>query len=665
MSVKAFTLDDADNKYFESTEIPIDELSGTFTNHNFSTIEWENGRRLKDKFLSASGIMVDIDEDITIDAAVEVLDNLGIIYFLVTSKGHKEWHHKLHIIIPTDRKIVSPDEYDATVIGFCEKHFPVYDKNAMNGARYFTGSPSNAFYKANPTGLRLSVDEYSVEQRMTINLKALNTDFPATKTVILADGQEVMVSEINVKTPIICPYHDDTNASAFVSYHPTEFKHYIRCSTCGKTWFEQTTDVILEKKCGNFFSLGPKVYEAGILGDHFSFQDVGKEKFFIRTRTKGKEKQEVLYDYLVRERHFHSVTNVDVSASADYEESDFDILWKRGEIKVKIAARRPDVQDNALLESCLDQWFGDRKSVIKQWMALYAYTNFKQLPTLILIGERGTGKTQFAEMVGEIFPSLSLPPDDLKSQFNQYALMKLIYIDEMTRDGKLEYELLKKLSGSGYVDVNIKHIPQHKRRSNLNLILMSNNLTPIFVRRGEEPKDESNNQFFVHKFSKLNVQIDPDLAEKLRERIGHYVRSELREIYESVKNDTMGKRYSMLVPITEEEKALFANNTTELESKTDRIINATVDAVLDENKDDFYGHIMKGYLPHEFIENQVDRSRSRATSIIQELRERGYLTYAETRRITVDCRRAMSYTMTDTFKQEVLDAKLNYDPFGD
>jgi hypothetical protein len=665
LSVKPFTLDGSDNTVFEWTEIPLKDVKDVLTSSNYSTIHWD-GKRLGDNFIHANAIMVDLDHDSTIDDAKTKLDELNLSYILITSKSHSPAEHRFHLIIPLDRPIVDGNQYKAFVEIFCAKHFPNYDKKVRDAGRFLYGSPSDAEYRCVWDRDPIRIDDYPISLTKGINLKALDNEFSPTLKVRRADGSEVMAAEVMEKTAIFCPFHTDSNPSAFISYHPTEFKHYIHCSSCdgGTTWWEKTTDDILEKKCGNFFSLGPKVYEAGIIGDHFSFQVIGKEKFFIRTRTKGKEKQEALYDYLVCERHFHSVTNVDVSASADYEESDFDILWKRGEIKVSIAARRPNVQDNVFIESCLDQWFGERKPVIKQWMALYAYTNFKQLPTLILIGERGTGKTQFAEMVGEIFPSLSLPPDDLKSQFNQYALMKLIYIDEMTRDGKLEYELLKKLSGSGYVDVNIKHVPQHKRRSNLNLILMSNNLTPIFVRRGEEPKDEANNQFFVHKFSKLNVQIDPDLAEKLKERIGHYVRTELRTVFENIRTQRQGKRYSMLVPITEEEKALFANNTTELESKTDRIINAAVDAVLDESLDNFYGHILKGYLPHEFIENQVDRSRARTTSVVQELRERGYLTYTETRRITVDGQRAMSYTMTDTFKQEILDAKEENTPFG-
>ncbi|MCB2204507.1 hypothetical protein KQI65_07140 [bacterium] len=662
LSVKPFTLDGADNTIFEWTEIPLKDVKDVLTSKNYSTIHW-NGKRLGDNFIHADAIMVDLDHNATIDDAVAKLDELNLSYILVTSKSHSPEEHRFHLIIPLDRPIVNGAEYKAFVEVFCEQHFPNYDRKVRDAGRFLYGSPSDAEFMCNWDRNPIHVDDYPIATGSKINLKALDNEFLPTLRVCRADGSEIMAAEIMEKTAIYCPFHTDSNPSAFISYHSTEYKHYIHCSSCngGTTWWEKTSDDILEKKCGSFWSHKSKVYEAGIVGDVFSFQDVGKEKFFIRTRTKSKEAKENLFDYLVTERHIHDFTSIEYHPRADFEESNFEMLKTEGKVKVKIAARPADLQDNDFIEDRLDEWFGKHKDFIKRWMAMYAYTNFTPLPTLIFIGERSSGKSKAAEMISSIFPSMSLTPHDVLGQFNPYAEKKLILIDESTREGRIRYEQLKQFSGSEYMEVNKKGQPQLPVRNNLHVILMSNSKTPVFVRRGEMPKDEKNNQFFVYSFSGFKGPIDPNLPEKLKARMGHYVRTVLRDVYADIKDQTLGYRYSIPVPITADEEALFMNNATEIESMTDAVIEDVVlaskrETPVHENDTDYSSFFIKGYLPTVYLEEYTKNRRGRVTSIVQELRERGYLHTSDTVRRRIGDDRYSCYAMTVDFLREIQSA---------
>jgi hypothetical protein len=72
--------------------------------------------------------------------------------------------------------------------------------------------------------------------------------------------------------------------------------------------------------------------------------------------------------------------------------------------------------------------------------------------------------------------------------------------------------------------------------SNLNMILLSNAHTIIFVEREELPREENQNQFFVYEFSSIAGKLDPDLGEKIESRLGQYIRTVLKAVHEPVKN---------------------------------------------------------------------------------------------------------------------------------
>ncbi len=149
-----------------------------------------------------------------------------------------------------------------------------------------------------------------------------------------------------------------------------------------------------------------------------------------------------------------------------------------------------DIQDNAFIDDYLSRTFGKHVDFIKKYLAMYVYTNYIQLPTMILHGPRGTSKTTFAEMVRAIFPNLYIDWRGDVGSFTPEAEKKLAVIEENELNEKSQYKILKKYSGQKYLLVNKKYQPEYQVRNNLNIILISNESIPLFVEKTELPTDE-------------------------------------------------------------------------------------------------------------------------------------------------------------------------------
>jgi hypothetical protein len=151
-------------------------------------------------------------------------------------------------------------------------------------------------------------------------------------------------------------------------------------------------------------------------------------------------------------------------------------------------------------------------------------------------------------------------------------------------------------------------------------MLISYEPIPMFVEKTEMPSDESNNQFFVWEFPELNVQRDAGFQNKLIARLGHYIRTELRAVFESInKNYT---RYGIPVPITKYENQLFENNTTNIEAQADLILEKIDNRFNQHNPDEaeykFYG---EGYLCVSLIE-EYTKGGIHYNTIIKNLKKR-------------------------------------------
>lgn len=382
-----------------------------------------------------------------------------------------------------------------------------------------------------------------------------------------------------------------------------------------------STEIVFER-CQDFFSYGANVMEAAMVGDSFYFNSVGKEKFLIAVGAENENDKKQYFQYLVRNKHLKGLNRIDYVGKMEIEKSTYAADLEDGVFTAAIKGINEKVQDNALIESFLSDRFGRHKEFIKKWLAIYCYTNYRKLPVLILTGERGTGKNTFAEAVGEIFKSLSDIAGQIEGDFNPSAEKKLMIIDESDSHGKLQYQTLKKISGQKTIEINKKYMPQYQAKNNLNIILLSNELLPVTVERDELPTDEANNQFFVYRLPKLTGPIDADLQDKIIDRLGYYIRTELKMIFDNL--DLGGCRYSLKVPITEDEKELFNNSISDIEVETDRMIDLFESRILNSSWS-YFPYVKNGYLPSEFFDEAIGNRRELKPKIIQMLKEKKYL----------------------------------------
>lgn len=211
--------------------------------------------------------------------------------------------------------------------------------------------------------------------------------------------------------------------------------------------------------------------------------------------------------------------------------------------------------------------------------------------------------------------------------FTPEAEKKLLIVEENICEDKSQYKTLKKYTGQPYLLVNRKYQVEYQVRNNINLILLSNEHIPLYVEKNELPTDENNNQFFVYEFAVLNGTPDAHFQQKLRERLGHYVSTELRTVFESIdKNYT---RYGIPVPITEYEKQLFENNITNIEATADMILEKIENRISPKNQYDYLSTTYndglalydKGWLSTALLNEYTSRDIS-TNSILKNLKKR-------------------------------------------
>jgi hypothetical protein len=333
----------------------------------------------------------------------------------------------------------------------------------------------------------------------------------------------------------------------------------------------------IAERCEHFYSYGTDVFQTGLVGPEFFFERIGQKKFLIRTGALDQETQKSYFEYLVKERHIRHLSRIDHLGDMGIQECYEEYHPETGIFTVHYAPLPVKLRDNQLVEKWLDNLFGENKPFIKKWLAVYCYTNYRKLPTIILKGGRGTGKNTFAETVMAIFPSLSQFWHGEERSFSPEVQKKLLIADESVSANEKQYRLLKSRSGQKMAMVNQKFVPEYQVKNNMNIIILSNEHTPIFVEKHELPSDEKNNQFFICQMPKLTGAIDTGLSEKLEDRLGYYVRTELKNVYDEVK-DLSDCRYSIPTPITKEERALFDVNMTGVEAEADKFIRKMIEA---------------------------------------------------------------------------------------
>ena len=411
----------------------------------------------------------------------------------------------------------------------------------------------------------------------------------------------------------------------------------------------------------DFWSQGKEIYQIGFARDKFFIEKIGKDKFNIivgdRIRKEKKRKGENVsedevkkevgqaYSRLIIEKHIKHLARVDHLGDAAADRNSYRVDLDEGAIYAGYSMLPVRLKENQFIEEYLGRTFGEHKEFIKKYLAVYCHTNYRKLPTLILFGERGTGKSTFAEVLMDIFPAISYSWHGNEQTFTPESEKKLLIVEENNSDKASQYKTLKKYSGQKYALVHKKFKEPYMVRNNMNIIILSNETIPLYLKKEELPTDENNNQFFVMEFKQLDQEIDNKIQQSLIDRLGYYIRTELKTVYDSLELDKY--RYSIPVPITKEERDLFNSNTTEIDLDTDSLIQL-ISKRMQDGSFRYKPFIEKKLLPVSFINDwKSEITKSHKNSIVKNLKKRRLIDAGDAKKSQIAKQREYCYQMTD------------------
>ena len=630
------------------TDIKASSLEEIFKSQNYSPIVWANHYRTLANFRTAYGFCVDIDGTMTIEDAESILKKKNLNYALVTTRSHTPESHHFRIFIPFSQRIFTYFKYLEAAKKVDKLFNNTCDESVFDGARQLFGSPEDAYYSACWTG-----HDFDVSELVGIDMSAVRYgigDWDNNLTVQDSKGKELAAKDITVKTPIYCPWHDDETPSAFIEFSEKSKNWFIHCSACHKTFWKTKLVPPIDERCEDFWSHSKGIYEAAIVGEEFCFKEIGEKKFYVNVGAVDKKDQANVYSWLVENQHVKLLRRIDSLGDARISNSMFEVKKDDGIIEVHYAPIAVDIENNQFVEDYLQSTFKEHKDFIKEWLAGYCYTNHRPLPTLILVGKRGTGKNTFAEMVAEIYKPLSTFWQVSKDTFNPAYEKKLLIADETLTDDKRNYTELKRIVGQNEHNVNKKYTPHYMAKNNMNVCILSNRLLPIFVESSEMPKSPESNQFFVYEFPELVGPVDAQLALKLKQRIGLYLRTVLKREYERM--DMSSFRYGMPVPITSAEARLFNSSVSDEDSLKDKFIHELIEKLEKDANWTEREHVLDGLITSEVFGDLKLQDKDKRT-VVRRMRELGLLSGDEPFRVGSKVYRPYCYKMLDPLRKKV------------
>lgn len=582
-------------KSFDADEATLKDI---FTTKLYSMNMWRTGRSMNKNFEGMTGIIFDVDENMPLVEAKEIFKDFN--YIIHTSTSHRAndprkggAQDRFRVLLPFD-----PSEYDlvneadqakAVYVSLLKK-YPFVDPRCTEGARKYYPFLNKeypdlfemyihegVYFKIEkPASTKISknvdivdgelIDLEEIEKVDSSNAsQSINLD-----TVFLLKDRKTKrrLRDIDTKTEVFCLFCDDIDsqaASAVIQINAKSRRKMLYCSHCKKTWM-----VSLKDSYPELFYLGSNLHRVYVMEKNIEIDYVPPA--YINGLHKG-ERDKLLRD-LAHSGFANQSFTVRKMTDAYKEEVSWEMDHNNGVLSVYIPPVAPVIADNEYINKWLDELFLEHSEFIKDYLALYCYTNYLKLPFIALAGPRGAGKSTFAEMMMDMFPVLSANWSGKEESFTEDFQKKLLVADEAQVDKKEQFLMLKRLGGTEKLNVNIKHGAKFQVRNNLKIIIMTNDKVPIYLAPQEQPTAENNNQFFLYQCESTK-SLNAHIKYELQERIGHYIRTELRERFEKWKASGVGKanRYSIPVPITDFLRQQYHDAKSVLDYEAEEVYN--------------------------------------------------------------------------------------------
>ena len=640
--------------------IPVDDVTLTelLTSRLYSTNQWKAGKCLNANFIRMTGITIDIDQNLPLEDAKKIFEKFN--YIIHTSTSHKEdmpnkngVQDRYRVILPFD-----PVQYD--IFNTEALASAVYDK-VMDTYKFVDVScadPARKYFpflnKQYPTMFELYINDvgnyYSLEvddvkkhaeeMEKAAKVAALSRGNATEDTYRLKLTEEFLLKDKVTRRklgdfkpkkvhpftePVFCNVCDDINSandSAFVNFGEDGLP-FVHCKHCNKTY-----RLSLLESYPTLFYLGNTLWRVNPKGD------ISADKAPVAALHKlGTEARKQLESELYDNRCFSNSTfRMKRQVDAYAEERRWDLNSDTEELSIYIPPVKVDIQDNDYINTYFEQTFQQYTEFIKDYLAILVYQNYQSLPVLVLNGPRGIGKTTFGEMIENIYPGMVDTWDAQANNFTEFLEKKLLLIDEAQVDKKEQYTLIKGLTGADKVKINIKFMPKYRVKNNINIIMTTNNDTPLYLSIKEKPKNQFENQFFMYTFPDLTGKLNSRIKDELAARIGYYIRTESRDRYEAWKADTnkVWCRYGIVAPITPLLLQQFNDARSALDYNVDEVYAACLEGIEIKDKN---GNLVDRLGPYEVINsaelNRLIEAMRLSSHNIKSIRERmqthGYL----------------------------------------
>ena len=211
---------------FDTHELILDELS-EIINFGFTfSYVFKGGVRKTDNFISSDLLCIDMDGDRTIKETLndDIVKKYGSLFY--TTSSHTPDVHRFRIIFVLPRTLTDVTELKQSMTSLSRRLGG--DMSVVDGGRLFFGS-----HNSNPTILGKNIsdkylDELIEDGKVTVNSESKSYQGKTTNRSklildmnmkVVSNGDNTLVlKDINTKTTIHCPFHNDQKPSGFVSF---------------------------------------------------------------------------------------------------------------------------------------------------------------------------------------------------------------------------------------------------------------------------------------------------------------------------------------------------------------------------------------------------------------------------------------------------------------